>query len=474
MLSNLRPVYILTRREVRDQLRDWRILAPIIILTLFFPYLMNFAAERAVGFVQDFGADIIGERLIPFLLMVVGFFPISVSLVIALESFVGEKERGSIEPLLSSPLKDWQLYLGKLIAVMIPPLVASYAGIAVYLYSVYQSVAWVAPIDLLVQILVLTLVQGLVMVSGAVVISTQTTSVRAANLLSSFIIIPVALLIQWESLIMFWGRYDALWWVVGAETIIAGLLIRTGVSHFNREELLGRELDVLDFRWMWNVLRREFLGEATSFISWYRESVGSSLRRLRLPFFLMIFSLVAALFVGASQANIYVVPPELVELDKLEQGLLGSDLEGVRIFSAQGIPFIVFQNGRAYILAMFLGLFTYGVLGVLILLLPMFIIGYITATVASAGLSPLEFLTAFVIPHGVFEIPAIGLMGALILRLGASLAASAKGESVSEGLLRSMADWAKIFIAVIFPLMLAAAIVEALITPQFGVWLLSN
>ena len=46
------------------------------------------------------------------LLMVVGFFPISVSLVIALESFVGEKERHSLEPLLSSPLTDAELYLG--------------------------------------------------------------------------------------------------------------------------------------------------------------------------------------------------------------------------------------------------------------------------------------------------------------------------------------------------------------------------
>ncbi|KAA3648112.1 MAG: hypothetical protein DWQ07_03710 [Chloroflexi bacterium] len=474
MLNSLRPVYILTRREVRDQMRDWRIIAPIIILTLFFPYLMTFTAERAVGFVQDFGADIIGDRLIPFLLMVVGFFPISVSMVIALESFAGEKERGSIEPLLSSPLKDWQLYLGKLIAVMIPPLIASYLGIAVYLFSVYRSVNWVAPTDLLIQILVLTFVQALVMVSGAVIISTQTTSVRAANLLSSFIIIPVALLIQWESLIMFWGRYDALWWVVVAELIIAGLLIRTGVSHFNREELLGRELDVLNFRWMWHVVRDEFVGEATSIWNWYGKSILPSLRRLRLPFALMLASLVGGLLVGASQISAFPLPPELVDPEKLDQGFIATNLESVRIFSGLGILFIFVQNVRAYILAMLAGLFTYGVLGVLILMLPMFIIGYLTATVATAGINPFLFLTAFVVPHGIFEIPAIALAGALILRTGASLAASVRGESVSEGLLRSVTDWAKIFLAVVLPLMFAAAVVEALITPQFGVWLLSR
>ena len=56
------------------------------LLTLFFPLLMNFTAQTAVDFVTHYGAPIIAERLIPFLLMVVGFFPISISLVIALET----------------------------------------------------------------------------------------------------------------------------------------------------------------------------------------------------------------------------------------------------------------------------------------------------------------------------------------------------------------------------------------------------
>src|SRR3990172_6814584 len=94
--ATLAGALVITRREVRDQFRDWRIIAPVVILTLFFPLLMNFMAGQAVSFVSRYGAPLVGERLIPFLLMVVGFFPISVSLVIALESFVGEKERYSL------------------------------------------------------------------------------------------------------------------------------------------------------------------------------------------------------------------------------------------------------------------------------------------------------------------------------------------------------------------------------------------
>ena len=128
MIDRLRPALVITMREVRDQLRDWRIIFPVVVLTVFFPFLMNFTAQKMLDFVNQYGADIIGERLVPFLMMIVGFFPISVSLVIALETFVGEKERGSIEPLLNTPLEDWQLYLGKLLAAVIPPLFDQLSG----------------------------------------------------------------------------------------------------------------------------------------------------------------------------------------------------------------------------------------------------------------------------------------------------------------------------------------------------------
>src|SRR5512136_3203112 len=134
---------VLLRRELVDTLRDWRIVLPILSLTLFFPLLMNLTAGLAADWVARYGgAPIIGERLIPFLLMVVVFFQLSFSLVIALEVFVGEKERKTLEPLLVSPLSDGQLYFGKALASMIPPLAASYLGIGVYLAGLKIFRGW--------------------------------------------------------------------------------------------------------------------------------------------------------------------------------------------------------------------------------------------------------------------------------------------------------------------------------------------
>jgi uncharacterized membrane protein SpoIIM required for sporulation/ABC-type transport system involved in multi-copper enzyme maturation permease subunit len=472
-LASLRPVWIITRREVHDQFRDWRIIFPVVILTIFFPGLMNFTAQQAVSFVERYGAPLIAERLIPFLLMIVGFFPISVSLVIALESFVGEKERRSIEPLLGSPLTDGQLYLGKLLAAMVPPLLASYLGIAVYLVGMYFSVGWTPEPQLLVQIVLLTTVQALLMVSGAVVVSSQTTSVRAANLLASFIIIPVALLIQGEAIIMFWGRYSVLWWAILGQLIIIGLLVRTGVTHFNREELLGRELDILNLAWGWKVFSSAFIGSARSPAGWYRGELGRTLAKLRIPIVMMTFGLAASVWLGAGQAQVFPLPAALLDVRSLDRGFI-EGLDSIRFFSAGNVGLVWLHNLRTVLLATALGIFSFGVLGMIVLALPMAIIGYLLANLGTIGLSPLTFFAALVLPHGVLEIPAMILTGAAILQLGATLAAPAPGMTIGEAWLRSLADWARVMCGLVVPLLLGAAVLEVLVTPRLAVLLLGG
>jgi uncharacterized membrane protein SpoIIM required for sporulation/ABC-type transport system involved in multi-copper enzyme maturation permease subunit len=473
MLDSLQMTLIVTRREIRDQFRDWRIIFPIVMLTLVFPALMNFTARQAVNFVQRYNAPLVADRMIPFLLMIVGFFPISVSLVIALESFVGEKERRSIEPLLCSPLTDGQLYLGKLLAAMVPPLMGSYLGITVYLIGLYFQVGWTPPPILLTQILVLTTVQAIVMVSGAVVVSSQTTSVRAANLLASFIIIPMALLIQGESMIMFWARYRILWWAIAGEFVIAGLLIRTGVAYFNREEMLGREFDTIKPKWAWRKFQSSFAGQAKSIVQWYRREVPATLYEIRLPIIIAAIALGIGYVAGKDLASQFQLPGEVVSFDKLKEGFI-QGLESVRFFSPFGVGTIWLHNLRTVIIATLLGIFSFGVLGQIVLMLPIVIIGYVAGNIALTGGSPLSFLAALVLPHGLIEIPAIILSGAAILHLGATLTAPAEGKTIGEAWLIAAAKWARIMIGVVLPLFLLAALIEVFITPRVAVFMLGN
>lgn len=476
MFANLRPVWIITRREVRDQFRDWRILFPIIVLTMFFPLLMNITAGELVNFVQRYGGqDIVYQRLIPFLLMVVGFFPITVSLVISLESFAGETERHSIEPLLGSPLADWQLYMGKLLACIVPALLASYLGVLFYLIGLQiQRLDWNAPLVLIVQILLLTAVQSLVMVSGAVIVSTQTTSVRAANLLSSFIIIPMALLMQVEAVIMFWGQYDVLWMAILGQIVIAGLLIRAGTAHFSREELLGRNTDVLNLKWAWNTLKVAFRGQARSIGAWYRLEVSRALRQLFVPIPLVIVLLAVGVGVGVRMA---------ADIDLDSSGGLRTYLESLTKSSGETIPglsvitflgvFVLWLfNLRSIFAAVFLGVFSFGILGVLALMVTFIALGFIAALVPQVGMSWWLYLLARILPHGLVEIPAIILAGAAILRMGVVMITPEQDQTVGEVWLRAFANWAKVTVGVVLPLFLIAALIETFLTPQITCLLL--
>ncbi len=463
----------IARREIRDQLRDWRILGPIVMLTLFFPLLMNFTARSAVSFVERYGADVIGDRLIPFLLMVVGFFPISISLVIALESFAGERERRSLEPLLATPLTDSQLYFGKIAASLFAPLSAAYLGIVVYLVGLLVRLNWQPDPKLLLQVLLLTTAQSIVMVTGAVVISSQTTSVRAANLLASFIIIPVSQLIIGESLIMFWGRYHILWWIVVALVLVAAVLGRMGLHLFNREELLGREFDQFDFGWAWKCFWDGLAGQASSLGDWYRRLFTETLWQARGPILIMTAAVVAAYLVGRNIATQFTLPAELFDQVRLDRTFT-EELSAFGLMGGQGWLWVIWNNVRAVVLASVLGAFTFGVAAVVLLMAPIGIVGYFAGNMALAGQEPSQFLLALVAPHGILEIPAAILAGAAILQLGLAGLSLPHGSSLGASWLTALGRWARLSLGLVIPLLIVAAALEVFITPRIALALLGG
>ncbi|HEX9017882.1 MAG TPA: stage II sporulation protein M [Anaerolineaceae bacterium] len=468
------PAWMIAKREIRDQFRDWRIIFPVVGLTLIFPFIMNWTAQRILDFVNRYGATLIGERLVPFLLMIVGFFPISVSLVIALESFVGEKERSSIEPLLNTPLMDWQLYLGKLLASTVPPLVSSFLGMSVYLAGLAIShIPWPEP-AVLAQIILLTIMQAAMMVSGAVVVSTNATSVRAANLLASFIIIPSAFLIQWEALVMFWGNASTLWWVMFGVLVLTVLLVRIGLAQFRREELLGREIDVLRLKYSWNVFRKAFTGGASGPADWYRRVIPQTLRRLRLPSLLTLGLVIAGFFIGMRLVDQFGFLFSQSQFSVYKSGGIGQALQSIPALSGQSVLLVWWQNTRVLILALILGLFTFGVLGVLPLMATMGVAGFLIGSLSRTGAPVLTLFAGLILPHGILEIPAAILASAAVLHAGACLAKPVQGKTVGEVWLESLADWAKVMVGIVAPMLLIASMIEVWVTPRIALLMFSR
>jgi uncharacterized membrane protein SpoIIM required for sporulation/ABC-type transport system involved in multi-copper enzyme maturation permease subunit len=467
--TSFKRSWIITRREVRDTMRDWRLVIPIALLTVVFPALMQFTANIAQRWVQRWGGEIIGERLIPFLLMIVGFFPISFSLVIALETFVGEKERSSLEPLLATPLTNGELYWGKTLAAMIPPLIASYLGLGVYLAGLRFSLGWTPPIELLLLVVALTTAEALVMVSGAVVISSQTTSVRAANILASFVIIPMSLLVQAESIIMFWANYGVLWWFLAALLTANVLLVRMGIRLFDREELLGRDIDQLDVKKAWRAFAGFFLGAhggstaRFSIARVYRHDIPLILRRNLVPILVVVLTQVAAYVVGWAYADRYPFPSGLVDLTVPDDAF--QNLPDMGILPSISVLPIMFHNLRVLTLAALLGLFSFGTMAAVLLLIPVAIIGFFAGQAPVVGASAGLLLATFVLPHGIVELPTVIVATALALRLGAVVIAPPSGMTVTQGILLALADLIKVFVFLVVPLLCVSAMLEVWLTP---------
>jgi uncharacterized membrane protein SpoIIM required for sporulation/ABC-type transport system involved in multi-copper enzyme maturation permease subunit len=477
MFNKLRPVWLVAQRELRDQFRDWRVLIPMSILTLCFPFLMNEFAKQTVDFLNQYNADLVLDRLVPFSIMIIGFFPITVSLVVALESFVGEKERGTIEPLLTAPFDDWQLYFGKLLVGAITPLIASYTSIGLYLLLIMRQDLNMPSTSVMVQLFLLTTAHAVLMVSAAIVISVQSTSVKAANLLASFIVIPVAILMQGEAVMLFWGNETVLWLGVAGVMIISLLLIRVGIAHFEREYLLGREIDTLNFKWMLKTFWKNFIGGAVSVGDWYRRVVGPSFRRALPAMGLMLFVAVVSVWMSydwimtnVSQAIANASPEDISKL----QDNIGDlpDLSSLR--GHLSAPFLFFNNTRSMAVIFLAGMVSFSVLGVLFYMINVALIGGVYAVLQLIGISPMPIFLAGVLPHGLFELPALLIGSAVVLYIGAALVTPQNGRSMGEVIIELMADWAKIFVGLVVPLLAIAALIEAYITPNILLRVMGN
>jgi ABC-type Na+ efflux pump permease subunit len=80
---------------------------------------------------------ILGFLMAPLFLIV----PLMVSAVIAADAFAGEKERRTLEGVLSLPISDRDLFLAKVLAAFLPAMVISWGGFLVYAV-IANTLAW--------------------------------------------------------------------------------------------------------------------------------------------------------------------------------------------------------------------------------------------------------------------------------------------------------------------------------------------
>lgn len=462
----------IARRELRDVFTDWRVITPMVILALIFPCISALGIRYGLRLLEP-GQDMtaLSIKFAAFGALVVGFFPSSFSLIMALESFVGEKERNTLEALLATSLSDHQLYFGKLIAVLVPPLFLSYTALIIFMVAVQSLYGFSIPPLVTALIMLLTPAEAVTMVCAGVVVSSTTSTLRAANLLASFIILPMSMVVQLESLLVLQEQYHGLWFILAGLVMMSVLTVRWGLSVFNREEILAREstgravaLGMIFRRYM-----RRTPDMAMTYIPdqelppltlrrLYTTDIPQLIKRKRVTLLLMTgFLLATALlaYTGTRQ-----LPFEIRETrEEWVESIL-------RPAYTSPFPLRVGQHvGNDIMLVLILlasSMLTLGIFGVLWIGIQGFVLGHRAALVS---MNPLLYLLLTLVPSGLLRLGAYLLIVVFLLPASVAILHPPKGVSAWEYAAIRLVDVAKIMLVAI-PLLLLAALADAGLRPE--------
>jgi uncharacterized membrane protein SpoIIM required for sporulation len=256
-----------------------------------------------------------------------------------------------------------------------------------------------------------------------------------------------------------------------------------GMRIFNREEILAQQIDEPNLRLAWRTFMGFFLrppelalasnhGGKVRFTirRVYRHDIPYLLRRQWLSLAAVLVVLVASLALGWSYASHYPLPPQAIQLQDLSHDVFEKPpaIGFLPTFSTSGI---FLNNVRALLLAVLLAILSLGVLAFFPLMVPIGLIGLLMGEGPIVGYNPFLFFAAFVLPHGIAELPAAIIATAFALRVGASMVSPPSNLTVGEGLLLALADFAKVFLFLVLPLLLLAAFLEVNLTPHIVLWL---
>ncbi len=183
---------------------------------------------------------VINQFLVYFLMA-----PLALPIYIAAYSIIGEKQSRSLEPLLATPVRTWELLLGKAVAAVVPPVVAAWVSFGLFVvgarflvtdaaFAVIVSPGWI------LAMLILAPLFAMLSVLAGVIASSRMNDPRAAQQWSALFIIPVVGM----GMAMMFGVISANLWtlLLGALFVLlldAGALY-LAVRLFQREVILTR------------------------------------------------------------------------------------------------------------------------------------------------------------------------------------------------------------------------------------------
>jgi ABC-type Na+ efflux pump permease subunit len=187
--ARIRAVY---RKELRDFRRNKFVVVTMVALPLFF-VLLPIGNVLSIKAGTDDGAigAVVGAASFTFFLV-----PLILPTVIAGYGVIGEREQSTLEPVLTTPVREAELLIGKAIAAVVPSVVIAYAMFAVYAWLVHAfairgvvDLVW-QPAQFIAVVLFAPLLSGFSIWVG-LAISARASDVRVAQQLTGVAMLPM-------------------------------------------------------------------------------------------------------------------------------------------------------------------------------------------------------------------------------------------------------------------------------------------
>jgi uncharacterized membrane protein SpoIIM required for sporulation len=324
-------------------------------------------------------------------------------------------------------------------AVLAISLTLCYSGLIVYCLAVFTGLGYF-PLDVLIALAVSTLCQVAAMVAGAVIISLNARTMRAANVMASFIILPMSVVLQVEAALILLGRTEFLWGFAGFMIVLAAVLLRMGLAGFSREALLAREVGLRSPLKRVSAAVRTAFGRRPGFfrLLWLR----------RVPMAIAAAGLPVGAAAGYLAAITSAIPSSAVK--PALSSLINSAGSGS---STDQVVAIFSHNVLAFLVVPLIAVATAGLSGFLLTFFPGFLLGYV------AAVSSWSIALGGVFPNGVVEIPAAVIAGALAIQIGATAIHMEASGGWTTRVLAASADYVRA-LRWLIPALAVAAILE--------------
>ncbi len=169
--------------------------------------------------------------------------PILTASVIAADSFVGEKERKTAEALFSTPVKNSELLLGKMLASLLPTILLTLGVFAIYGaitdYLSFSSFGvYVLPTLPWLMLLLISPFLAIVTIGIVIIVSSHVKGTKEAQQISTLLVLPV-LILPFASITGFaLLTASLLFYIALLLAAIGAIVVYASIRTFNKEAII--------------------------------------------------------------------------------------------------------------------------------------------------------------------------------------------------------------------------------------------